>query len=101
MKRAKIMLISITVLAIVGGALAFKTKKFITSYCYTTTNHLDANHTSCPFSLQSSKSTILGASEFLYYYTITANPANCSVAVGGPFAPCLTTTIPSTNFTKD
>lgn len=40
MKKAKIMLTAITVLAVVGGALAFKAKKFTERrfYCTTTTN---------------------------------------------------------------
>jgi hypothetical protein len=33
MKKAKIMLTAITMLAIVGGALAFKVKKFAIDYC--------------------------------------------------------------------
>jgi hypothetical protein len=37
MKKAKIMLTAITVLAIVGGALAFKAKKFSIDYCTTLT----------------------------------------------------------------
>ena len=36
MKRIKIMLLSFALLAVVGGALAFKAK-FSTFYCYTTT----------------------------------------------------------------
>jgi hypothetical protein len=34
MKRIKIMLMSLTVLAIVGGALAFKSHKVFDSFCY-------------------------------------------------------------------
>lgn len=39
MKKAKIMLIAIAVLATVGGALAFKAQKFVaTKYCTTDSN---------------------------------------------------------------
>jgi len=34
MKRAKIMLLSLAILAVVGGALAFKAQKFDVVYCY-------------------------------------------------------------------
>jgi len=41
MKKAKIMLTAIIALAIVGGALAFKAKKFNKIYCTTITNVVD------------------------------------------------------------
>jgi hypothetical protein len=40
MKKVKIMLMSIAVLAVVGGALAFKAKKFSVAYCHGTTSTL-------------------------------------------------------------
>ena len=46
MKRIKFMLLSLTLLAVVGGALAFKAK-FITPICTTTTVGAGANPT-CP-----------------------------------------------------
>jgi hypothetical protein len=36
MKRVKVMLMAITVLTVVGGALAFKAAKFNTKYCIKT-----------------------------------------------------------------
>lgn len=37
MKRIKIMLLSFALLAVVGGALAFKANRGILAFCYTTT----------------------------------------------------------------
>ena len=37
MKKIKIMLTTIVVMAVVGGALAFKAQKFATKYCVNTT----------------------------------------------------------------
>ena len=38
MKKAKVMLAAITILAVVGGALAFKAQTFNTKFLYYTTN---------------------------------------------------------------
>jgi hypothetical protein len=40
MKKVKIMLLSLAVLAVVGGALAFKAKNFSQLYCIGTTDQL-------------------------------------------------------------
>lgn len=52
MKKVKIMLISLLLLAVVGGTLAFKAK-FLTSYCYTSAFY-DAIHDTwfCPVDLE-------------------------------------------------
>lgn len=51
MKRIKIMLLSIALLAVVGGALAFKAK-FNTSYCYTTSTFVEGEGFTCLTSVE-------------------------------------------------
>lgn len=71
MKRAKIMLTAIALFAVVGGALAFKAKKFggITYYISTTsTSNATLPYTSASF-------TNLPAAPVYYYTTIQGNPA--------------------------
>ena len=91
MKKAKLMLTAITVLAIAGGALAFKAKNFIKNFCYTTTNLIQVGHTTCPVSFTDAKTTTVQISPTqVYYYTLTNNPAQCSNAATPPV--CFTTT---------
>ncbi|WP_143080968.1 hypothetical protein [Chitinophaga rupis] len=70
MKRVKIMLAAITVLASVGGALAFKAKTFSQFYCIKTT---DNGGGVCTTSLQGKP----GGDTF-YYYTLTITPTLCN-----------------------
>lgn len=73
MKRAKIMLMSIAVLATVGTALAFKVvKKGNTSYCYlTTTVAPGIAKGKCP-DLITSATAATGVTAY-YYTTLTAS----------------------------
>lgn len=76
MKRAKIMLMSIAVLATVGSALAFKVaKKGTTTYCYleTTVAPNPAIKGTCPNVINSAKGNV-GTK---YFYT-TLEASNCS-----------------------
>jgi hypothetical protein len=62
MKRAKIMLTSIVVLAIVSGALAFKANsKFDTTFCYLTTVGNPAGGTCTTTSFTNSKTSTTGS----------------------------------------
>jgi hypothetical protein len=75
MKKAKVMLMSIAVLAIVGGALAFKAKTYgIEDYCFTTTTAAGALCVSS--ALQSTINPILVGK-----YITTEAPENCSAGV--------------------
>jgi hypothetical protein len=72
MKRVKIMLTAITVLAAVGGALAFKDRTFGgKTYCITT----DPNAIKCPIRVTSAE-VVPGA---LIAYTLIPNGAICTV----------------------
>jgi len=76
MKKAKIMLTAITVLAIVGGALAFKAKKFDTNYC---TTAVVAGHApgKCILPLANAQ---FNSAVSRVYYTITIDQTKCSSA---------------------
>ena len=73
MKRIKIMLTTVTVLAVVGGALAFEAKKNSQMYCTTATGKT-AGTTACPLFSESS------------YRITTDNPAafNCTISNNTP-----------------
>lgn len=64
MKRAKVMLMAIAVFAIVGGALAFKAKKYAVFYCTGTT--LNNSPSKCPNFLEGQ---INNEVDFKYYRT--------------------------------
>jgi hypothetical protein len=97
MKNVKIMLTAIAVLAVVGGALAFKAKKF-QSICYYSS---DISHTTdpgdrCPFV---GAGTITGVGNISTYATTTvlnAAFADCTQQdlLATPSLPC-TTTVPT------
>jgi hypothetical protein len=71
MKRVKIMLTAITVLAAVGGAVALKAKTFgAKTYCTTT----DANATKCPIRVTSAE-VLPGAA---FAYTLVPNGFECT-----------------------
>ena len=78
MKKAKMMLAGIAVLAVVGGALAFKAKSaFSDAYCTIATNVWNGT---CPNSInQAVFTTDPAGAAGLFYYTTTAIPADCSL----------------------
>lgn len=66
MKLAKIMLTAIAVLAVVGGALAFKAnKRFISNYCILTTVQ-KPNGGVCTGDYLNAKTTVLPTSSYWY-----------------------------------
>jgi hypothetical protein len=80
MKKAKIMLMSIAVLATVGTALAFKVAKGPDTLCYVeTTTPPDPTAKACPNTRIESKG-VSGTTQY-YYTTLTAsscaNQTNC------------------------
>ncbi|WP_217602354.1 hypothetical protein [Chitinophaga sp. GbtcB8] len=81
MKRVKIILSAITVLAAVGGALAFKAKTFGVDYCYKT---IAGGTGRCTASIQTSFDISNANTPALtYFYTTTTNLAACTTA-GAP-----------------
>ncbi|HEX9512832.1 MAG TPA: hypothetical protein VF939_20220 [Puia sp.] len=76
MKKVKIMLTAITTLAIVGGALAFKARKFHLHTFYTTTAH----GTLCDFTTSLFLTTNRGGVTTLYTDAFRA-PAPCITKV--------------------
>jgi hypothetical protein len=73
MKRIKIMLLSLTLLAVVGGALAFKAK-FSNPICYTDVYNIALGKTSCP-TPKGVKNDPLKNKTF---HTTTVNGGSCS-----------------------
>jgi hypothetical protein len=72
MKKAKLMLTSIAILAVVGGALAFKAKSAYTSkFCTSTTSG------TCPGAFAAGQA---GGTGTQYYYVVTNNANNCASA---------------------
>ncbi|WP_081146145.1 hypothetical protein [Niastella vici] len=72
MKKAKLMLTGIAILAIVGGALAFKAKSaFSTQFCTSTTSG------TCVSSFQNGKTATSGTRT---YYVVTDDPTACASA---------------------
>ena len=93
MKKAKVMLMLIAVLAVVGGALAFKAKKFSIKYCYATTVNNAAK--TCNANIAFSKPGEV-APGFTYYYTTLKSDGVTPVDVIGD---CPSTACPSTTLT--
>lgn len=80
MKKAKLMLLSIAVIAIVGGALAFRVEKTGSSrYCYVTTDTQPAIG-SCEFWVTNRQARPLLSGENHIFYTTTQNVNACSQA---------------------
>ncbi|MDR3716745.1 MAG: hypothetical protein P4L51_28390 [Puia sp.] len=78
MKKAKIMLTGIAVLAVVGGALAFKAKMSTSpAYCYLSSNTEGTCTAFIDAHLSSFKDN--GATP-VYYYATTTNTASCGSA---------------------
>ena len=69
MKKIKMMLLSFALLAVVGGALAFKAK-FNQQMCYRITTGAGANPI-CPLRLTTSTTTTVQADAKNIYYTTT------------------------------
>lgn len=81
MKKAKIMLLTIAVLATVGGALAFKAKAFGTKdYCYSITN-VQPPVGDCTIPKVQGLAHPLVSEEFKAYYTTTTNTLLCEDAI--------------------
>lgn len=88
MKRVKIMLMSLTLLAIVGGALAFKAKFQAEPYCTTYTTSIGSNHgnlTSCP-SIDDWSTTDVIDDFVTTYYTTLPDGGDCKKANNLPVA---------------
>jgi len=80
MKKVKIMLTAITVMAVVGGALAFKANRFDKQFC---TRAIADGTGVCQTSLPDAK--ITNAAPSLNYYAVeTNNPVNCTTLVNPP-----------------
>lgn len=78
MKKAKIMLLSIVVFAVVGAALASKSiQKFSYDYCVLTTVNLQGR-TTCSTYVWSFKTTEPGFSGWTFYYVTTTNRNLCT-----------------------
>jgi hypothetical protein len=77
MKKAKLMLMGVVVISIVGGALAFKVKESNTlqTVCYNTS----IAGTTCTASFPGLVSVTAGSLK--YHYTIVSNPAECTNGV--------------------
>jgi hypothetical protein len=79
MKKSKIMLTGIGVLAVMGGALAFKANHVgANKYCYTFTNVANAAVNTGPKGLLAPPLTTSGTFT-LIKYTLTNNIINCSI----------------------
>jgi hypothetical protein len=89
MKRVKFMLLSLTLLAVVGGALAFKAK-FDIPYCHTL--DLSGTKTSCPIFDGFKDDPIIGNTTV---FTTTDNNGTCFDSQNKALR-CLTTTQSST-----
>ncbi|MDR3716746.1 MAG: hypothetical protein P4L51_28395 [Puia sp.] len=77
MKKAKIMLAGIAVLAVAGGALAFKAKmQSSPAYCYISSNTAGTCTTFIPAHVSSFKDN--GATP-VYFYTTTNNTVHCTI----------------------
>ncbi len=75
MKKAKIMLAILAVVAAVGGGLAFKAKTYNLGYCVGTT----VNNTICGTYSTSVKVGTAGAP--LFYYILNENTTKCAAGV--------------------
>lgn len=80
MKKAKIMLLGITIMAVVGGVLAFKAKTYGQLFC---TRLIENGPGICECSYIGKIDVVNGNS---YYYTRTDDPTKCKEA------PCTSTT---------
>lgn len=95
MKRIKIMLLSFALLAIVGGALAFKAK-FDQTFCYTTTDTAGSSP-SCSVTVANSIITVDPGTGVRRYYTTTPQDLSptfesqtCYTWVSGNSGPTIT-----------
>ena len=79
MKKVKVMLASIAVLAVIGGAFAFKAKSAFGKFIYTTTT--TANGATCSVKLLNSTTTPALGAPLAAYYTVAGVPAPCATNV--------------------
>ena len=98
MKKIKVMLLSFALLAVVGGALAFKAK-FNLPMCYRITTGAGANPV-CPTRLTTSTTTDVVADALDIYYTTEpqnlGNGPTCYTWINGESGPTTTLTCTST-----
>ena len=80
MKKIKIMMMVIFVMAIVGGALAFKANRFDKQWC---TRAVANGPGPCETSLPDYRITNVPPS-IRYWFTETNNPGNCTTIVNRP-----------------
>jgi len=81
MKRAKLLLTIIVVLAVVSGALAFKAnQRFTKSFCVLTTDGAPLGGGTCKNEIENSKYFAAGGTnQITYYYTLKNVGDNCSM----------------------
>jgi len=97
MKKAKIMLLSLAVIAVVSGALAFKAKKFSrTFYCYNNSapdivGGVDLNTTCTSF--YTVRATATDGVNPLYHYTLVNASTLCTTTINPVTCPLKATTI--------
>lgn len=97
MKIAKVMLLSVAVFAVVGGALAFKSQAtFLTKYCVGTA---DGVNTDVPTFSGAHKFTIDPLAPSLLYRT--TNAAGAAIAIADDCEDLTTTTTSSTRITAE
>lgn len=87
MKRIKIMLTAITVLAIVGGALAFKAQKFSMKRICSGDGPEKEN---CQ-NLTSTTTVFTEGTQSFYYTKVADNATNCNAVISCPTQTYLTT----------
>ena len=82
MKKAKIMLLTIAVFAVVGGALAFKANKNTqVYYCFNTTQPVAGqdNETTCEFTSDLGFRAVKVNPEAIHYTTVLGTWDNCDL----------------------
>ena len=86
MKKVKIMLTAITVLAVVGGALAFKAKKFSNICYFSSTQAHSGNGDYCLFNTAADLFDTGGSGD-LQFATTVAKPIGGCAAILTPVCP--------------
>jgi hypothetical protein len=81
MKKVKVMLAGIAILAVIGGTFAFKAKNTFGSTVYTTNVQPQTGVNAC--SVENSNFTTqltqpIGSTEAAVYYTVALAPADCA-----------------------
>ena len=76
MKKLKMIVTSVVVLAIVGGAFAFKAK--VGSFCILTSDAAGSDCTTHVDNLKTTSSTGVGITQYKYYQNWDGDPAACT-----------------------